>query len=517
MADRSPEKNADASSDDDRESTPDYAERILKGSSSIFSGSMVAKVIGFTLNLVLARGLGPTRFGAYSLGLTVLQLFREIGTLGLQDGVVRFGAPAYEKGEQGKLKGTFLATGLLGLGSSTLLGIGLFLASPWLATSFFNNPNYLPVFRIFACGLPFYVFTYLASRMARTLGKMRVDVLLSGILQPALFLFLGGGVLLAQLGFTTVLYAFLASTLLAAAGSFYAIVRLFPDLLSSLAPAFNVRALLRFSVPIVGVTLASIGLTYADRIMLGIFSTSEAVGLYQAAAKWATQLRFVLYSITATFSPVISGLYHDGKHDELAALYANTVRWIFVLTLPAALAIILFAPQFMSIYGAEFTEGGNVLRILGAGYLVVAGVGSVGQMLQMSDHQDFVLGVNGAMVVLNLLLNWVLIQWYGVIGAAVATGLTQALSNIIEIGALQYFLGIHPFRRALWTPIGAAVAAGLPGLGAYLLLPAPVHWMTGIPVMLIVYGLALFGLGLHPQDQKIVNGVWTQLRTSMTR
>jgi O-antigen/teichoic acid export membrane protein len=477
---------------------------------------MVSKVIGFSLSLVLARGLGPARFGAYSLGLTVLQFFREIGTLGLQNGVVRFGAPAHEKGDRERLKGTFLSTGILGFGSGLLLGMGLFAASPWLAQRFFDNTSYLPVFQIFACGLPFYVFTYLASRMARALGKMHVDVLLNDILQPALFLLLAGGLLLSQQGFTSVLYSFLVSTILAAAGSCYAIVRLFPDLLSSLAPTFDVRALLRFSLPIVGVSLASIGLTYADRIMLGIFSTSEAVGIYQAAAKWATQLRFVLYSITATFSPVISGLYHDGKHDELAALYANTVRWIIVLTLPAALAIIIFAPQFMALYGAEFSAGGNVLRVLGGAYLVVAGVGSVGQMLQMSDHQDFVLGVNGAMVTLNLLLNWVLIQWYGVFGAAVATGLTQALSNVIEIGAVQYFLGMHPFRRALWKPIGAAVVAGLPGIAAYLFLAPPAQWLVGIPLTVAVYGGVLFGLGLHPQDQKIVGVVWARLRTRLT-
>ncbi|HKL88657.1 MAG TPA: flippase [Salinibacter sp.] len=494
-----------------------YSERILKGSSSVFSGSMVSKVIGFVLNLVLARGLGPTRYGIYSLGYTVLQFVKEISTLGLQNGVVRFGAPAHEKGESARLKGTFISTGVLGFGAGLVIGLSLFLAAPWLATSFFENPSYVSVFRIFACGLPFYVFNYLASRMARALGKMSVDIFLWGILQPGLFLLLAGVLVFADMGFTAVLYGFLASTVLAAGISVYAVVQLFPDLLSGLSPDFDIGPLLRFSLPIVGVSLASIGLTYTDRIMLGIFSTSESIGIYQAAAKWATQLRFVLYAITATFSPLISGLYHDGKKQDLAELYANTVRWIIVLTLPAALAIIIFAPQFMAIYGADFRAGGNVLRILGAAYLVVAGVGSVGQMLQMSDHQDFVLSVNVSMVFLNVLLNWLLIQQLGVIGAAIATGLTQALSNIIEIVALHYFLGIHPFHHSLWKPVGAAAAAGLVGTASFLFLPSPLHWVVGLPLILVIYAAVLYGLGLHPQDQSIANTLWSEIRSYVQR
>ena len=512
MPSHSQQQPADVPDDSENDSTTDYSERVLKGSSSVFSGSMIAKVIGFALNLVLARALGPNYFGMYSLGLTVLYVFREIGTLGLQNGVVRYGSPEYEQGDLSKLKGTFLSTGGLGVAASTVLGIGLFTAAPWLAERFFANAEYTFVLRVFACGLPFYVLTYLIARMARALGQMHVDVFLWGILQPAAFLFLTGALVLTNQGFEAILYAFVASTVIAAVTSVYALIRLFPDLLSALSPTFDVRALLRFSLPIVGVSLASIGLTYTDRLMLGVFSTSESIGIYQAAAKWATQLRFVLYAVTASFSPVISDLYHNDKREDLADLYATTVRWIVVLTFPVALAIIIFAPQFMSIYGAEYTAGGNVLRVLGGAYLIVAGVGSVGQMLQMSDHQDFVLGLNVSMVALNVLLNWILIQWYGVIGAAIATGLTQALSNVIEIIALYLFLDIHPFRSALWKPTGAAAAAGLVGWGLFVALPAPFHWLTGLPALAAVYAAVIFGLGLHPRDQSIVTSYWAEVR-----
>jgi len=511
-------KPVDASSDDE-ETGIDYTERILKGSAFIFSGSMVGKIVGFALQLVLTRGLGKALYGLYTIGFTVLRLAESVSTLGLQNGIVRFAAPNHERGDTSRVKGTFLAGGALGLAAAVGVGALLFAASPWLASRVFNDPNVEPqlverTISVFAFGLPFYVFTYLASRMARALGKMQVDTLLDSVLQPALFLLLVGGVFSAGWGFTLTLYAFLASTVLAAGASVYAIYRLFPPLLSRHRPAFDLRRLLRFSLPIVGVALSSIGMTYTDRLMLGALSTSESVGLYQAAANLGVQLRFVLFALTATFSPIISELYHNGRHDALAELYADTVRWILVTTLPVAILFVVFAPEIMAIWGPGFRAGAPLLRILTAAYLIVAAAGSVGQMLQMSDHQDFVFGVNVTMALFNLILNWLLIRWYGVLGAAVATGLVQGLGNIVEVAALRYFTSIQPFRWTLWKPL---LAGGLTGTGAWMLasfLPAPAHWLIGIPAVLLVYAGLLFGLNLHPKDRSIVEALWTRLRAS---
>lgn len=502
--------------DPDDEDSPDYVARLLKGSGSVFSGSMVGKVVGFTLNLVLARGLGSVLFGMYSLGLTVLRVAQSLATLGLQNGIVRFGAPAYESGDTATVKGTFWAGGGLGFAAGTVIGGVLFAASPWLASQAFSNPEMGPVLRVFACGLPFYVFTYLLSRMGRALSEMQVDVLLDSILQPALFLLLVGGVLPAGGRLSAALYAFLASTLLAAGLGVYVVYRQFPPLLSSGAPTIEIRPLLRFSLPIVGVTLASIGLTYTDRIMLGILSTSESVGLYQIAARLSEQLRFVLFAITAAFSPVISDLYHNDKVGKLTALYANTVRWILLATLPAAVLLIAYAPEILSIWGADFRDGAPLLRILAVAHIATTGVGSVGQILQMSDHQDFVFAVNTAMAVLNVVLNWLLIRLYGPAGAAIATGVTQVLGNVVQSVALHRFTGIHPFRWNLWKPMGAAAVGTLFAWSMYMAVPPPFTWILGLPGTLLVYVGAVFLFGLAPRDWSILQGLWAHVRARLS-
>ncbi len=509
----------DASSsttDEDRSGdSTDYADRILKGGSSVFSGSLIAKGVGFALQIVLGRSFGKTLYGVYSYGLSILRVVRELGTLGLQNGVVRFGAEHHERGHEAKVRGTFLAVGGLGIGAGLLLGVAFYLAAPWLAEITLKNTNDPLIFRLFAVGLPFYILTYLGSRMARSLGKMRVDVLLDSILQPALFLLFTGILLLFGQGFAAALYAFLASTVLAAGASVYAIYRLFPPLFSSLSPSFDLQRLLRFSLPIVGVSLASMGLARADRIMLGPLAGEDAVGLYTAASKMSVQLRFVLFALTAAFSPVISELYHTDRLEALDQLYADTVRWIALGTLPLAVVLIVFAPDIMALFGAEFREGAILLRVLAVAYIVVAGSGSVGHMLQMSDHQDFAFGVNASMAVVNVALNWVLIQWYGVVGAAIATSATHILGNLFQLSGLYYFTRIQPFRWNLWKPLVAAGASGGTAWMLYAQFAPPTRWMIGIPVALFIYGAVVLMLGLVPRDQTILNDLWAEVRARL--
>lgn len=509
MADRG---DAEKTEEETRE-VSEYSLRILGGSGSILSGNVLGKVIAFVLNVVLTRGLGKVLYGLYTQGLTVLRICREVASLGIQNGIVRFGSPQYSAGQSSKLKGTFLAGGSLGLLGGALIGGVLFVQAPWLANQVFDDPALVPVFKVFAFGLPFYVFTYLGSRMARALGVMRVDALLGTILQPGLFLVFAGGLLLGAVGFRYVLYAFLASTILAAAGSLYAIYRLIPEIMAREIPSFQTRRLLRFSLPMLGVTLANTGLAYTDRIMIGILASSGAVGVYNAAATMAAQMRFALSSINASFSPVISDLYEQGKMEALGELYADTVRWVLVATLPIGVVLVMFSGPIMSIFGSEYVEGSVLLQTLTGAYLIVTGVGSVGYMLQMSDHQDTVFAINASMAVGNVVLNLVLIRLYGALGAAFATGGIQVAGNIAQLIALYGFTGIQPFRLGLWKPLTAATVAGHIAWAAHG-LPSPFHWLVGIPSLLLGYGATLLALGLHPRDRSIAVDVWKRVRSA---
>jgi O-antigen/teichoic acid export membrane protein len=100
--------------------------------------------------------------------------------------------------------------------------------------------------------------------------------------------------------------------------------------------------------------------------------------------------------------------------------------------------MIIYAREFMQIFGRGFEAGWVILIIGTAAGLVDCGVGSAGTLLLMSGRQNLLIKINGVSTVLMIVLNVVLVPRWGIVGAGLAAALTVAVTNIwflIEVAA----------------------------------------------------------------------------------
>lgn len=480
--------------------------RVAKGSGIVFAGQIAGKLVGVCLQAVLSRGLGKALYGTYTLAFSIMQILREVGALGLHGGVVRFGAEAQAKNNSARVKGTLIASLGIGAVASLVLAAALYGASDWLAITAFRDASLGPVLRAFAAACPFYVMTFLTSRAARGLQVMLADVVVGTVAQPLVNLLLVSGAFLLGYGLDGAVTAFVASAITSGLLGLYVLTRIAPVLLDGrLSAAYDVRELLAYSLPVMGVTVTTLFVDQADRIMLGLLASSADVGLYNVAALLATQVRFMLTSISATFTPLISDLYHTDRREELHQLFRITTRWIVTLSMPLALVLALFPDPLLWIFGAEFRAGAPVVLVLAISSFLNAGVGTIGLMLQMSDHERLVLLDSIAMAVLNVALNLWLIPLYGPVGAALATAISITAINAVQYVQLRYLLGMTPFSAAYLRPIAAGVVAGLAGWGASLALPGWVlQDLAGMLVTGLVYLGVLLFIGLPDEDWEVM-------------
>jgi len=340
---------------------------------------------------------------------------------------------------------------------------------------------------------------------------MLADVSIGVVAQP-LFNLIGVAIAFG-LGYSLsgVLVALVASTVASAGLGLYLVARLVPALFDGVSATYQVRSLLVFSAAAFGSSLASLMLDQADRLMLGFLATSEDVGVYNAAALLATQVRFVLTAVSATFTPVISDLYHKGHLEELQRLFATTTRWIITLSLPVVLVLLLFPEELLGLYGPDFRVGASMLLVLAPAMFINGGVGAAGLMLQMSDHERIALANNVLLAVLNVVLNWWMITAYGPIGAALATGLSVALVNLLKLAEVRYLLGMQPYNLTYLKPVAAAGVAATAGWAVDVFLVAwPLHWLGGMAAVGIAYFGTLVLLGFSDED-------WIVLRPLLRR
>lgn len=502
---------------------PDSAEqdsvtrRLARGTGFMFAGNIIGKVVAFALQLTLTRTLGQAAYGLYTLGMSVLRIAREVASLGLQGGIVRFGAAEHGRDDTEALAGTLRAALLTGTLTSAVVGGGLYSLSSWMATVVFDDPAMTPVLQAFSAALPFFVLVYLISRSARALQQMHYDVGIHTVLPPLLNL---GFVAVAfVLGFRLggALVAFVASTALAALIGALLLWRLFPPLFSAVRGQYRFHKLLGFSLPVLGASLSSLVVEQADRFMLGALATTADVGLYTVAALGATQIRFMLHVVSSTFMPAISDLFHTGRRDKLHRLFKTTTRWIVALSLPIATTLVLFSTPLVQLFGADFAPAAPTLQVLAIAFLIDTLVGASGLMLQMCGRERIAMWNNVVLALLNVGLNAWLILEFGLIGAALATGLSIAVVNGIKLLEVRYLLGMTPFSRAYAKPFLAAVGAGAAGWGVHaVLMPhLTLSWIIGIVTLGIAYPSALFLLGLTDDDWMVLKPLLGRLGISV--
>lgn len=486
--------------------------RIAKGGGITLLGSGFGKVVQVGFHILLGRILGAGGYGLYALGYSVIQLASQISTLGLRSGIVRFVALYKGEGNLQRVKGTLISAILITSLASVVVGILLLLFAESISAKIFNDPQLTLVLRVFGLSLPFFVLMEMAADASRGFQRMDYYVGIRNLIWPISNALLVGIAFLLGYRLIGAIYGFLASMVLSATlGLFFIRKKIFPEG-SSLQPDYEVKRLLRFSLPVIFVGFGQYLLSQADRLMIGYFMTSGNVGIYNAASMIATQTAFfIINSVNLVFAPVIADLYNQQRVRELDSLFKVVTRWIVTLTLPGVLIMVFFPKPVMGLFGAGFEEGSIVLIVLILACLVDAASGPVGLILIMSGKQNIELLNTLSMAVINIGLNIWLIQIYGIVGAAVATGFSIAIVNIIRLIVVYKLIGIQPYTRKYFKPVGSALAVfllllfltGQGGIG--------LHWVIGLALCLLLYGGVILILGFESEDRLVMRAIWNKL------
>jgi O-antigen/teichoic acid export membrane protein len=165
----------------------------------------------------------------------------------------------------------------------------------------------------------------------------------------------------------------------------------------------------------------------------------------------------------------------------------------------------MFSSQIMSVFGSEFTSGWLVLVVLSAVHLIgySAGGALVGHVLQMSGKQDIELINSAVMVTLNIVLNFLLIPIYGILGAAIATGVSYAVINVARIVEVYILLRVHAYDTNYHKPFVAGFAVVLFTMFLSMLGISRQYWVVQVAVLSIVYFVVIYFLGLEQEDKMI--------------
>lgn len=184
-----------------------------------------------------------------------------------------------------------------------------------------------------------------------------------------------------------------------------------------------------------------------DVLMLALFVSDEAVGVYSFAAMFVEGLFQVPVVIRTVANPVLVPLLRDGRLAEMAR-FARRVAGLSLAVFAAAAGLVLVVLPFLApLFPAGLVDGAHELLFpLFGGLLIYSAFIPFDYVLLqagMPVRQSLLMTVN---VLCNVALNLVLIPRFGLTGAAAATAISFCLSAATLNGAAALWLG---FRRGL--------------------------------------------------------------------
>jgi len=471
--------------------------KITRGAGIAFLGSLVGLLFAFFARVLIARYGTESEYGIFSLALVVLNIGVIVATLGFRTGVSRSIGYARAKDDNRRVQGFISASVWFALASSLVLGAILFLTSDSIAGGIFHEPTLGLPLKIFAAAIPFLTLIYVFVSIFMGFDDIKPTVYFRDILINTLFLLLLLVVALLVLPFHWVFYAYL----IALGISCFLLITYTVKRLPSPAKIGQItlirpvaKELIIFSLPLLGVAMLNLIIAWADTIMLGLFKTSQEVGLYNVASPLANFISAPLVAMALIYMPVTSGLYAQRLIPEIRRNFSVLTKWLCSATLPLFLILFLFPDIVLSfLFGSSYTLAANALRILSLGFIISNLLGPNRAALIAMGKSRFTMWATLATAVLNIGLNIVLIPSLGIEGAAIAATVALVSINLIVSWKIYSLERIQPLSKNLIKPIITSLALIFLVQFIFGNFVTVTWWM--LPLILILY-YGIYGLAI---------------------
>ena len=419
---------------------------LIRGTSGAFLINVLSAGIAFGVQVLLAQLLGPNVYGDYIYVINWVLLFTLLGKIGLDTASLRYISEYYAQGRWELLVGFLKRSYQIVIIISVSLAVIMSGAILVLWDSFGDDLGFL--FLLSALLLPFNSLLEVGGSNLRGLKYVITAIAPRAILHPLLLAF-GAIVAFWVVGLepsaSITMIINIIGTLITLSVIFYYLFKALPSSAIKAEPKYLTKEWLKVALPLFLISGIHLLLIRTDVLMIGIISGTTEAGIYSAASRVTEIMLFGQNSVMFIFAPMISEIYSKKDKVELQRMVTLATRGILVISLPVGISLILMGKFILSLFGPMFTVGYSALLVLILGQLILAFFGTAGWLLSMTGHQRENAIIVGLGLILNVSLNTLLIPYWGLFGAAVATTISTMASNIL----LAYFvwkrLNIIPF------------------------------------------------------------------------
>ena len=425
--------------------------KVANEAATSFAGMSIGSVFRYIFSILMARWLGPQMLGLYSLGNAVIRIGEIFALMGLDNGVLRF--VSRDSKNITTATHSIYSSLKMGLISSLITALILYLSSEWIVYNFLNEESFLvTIIKVYAISLPFCIPLLIASSSTQGFKTMKYKIIVEHIMNPMTHVF---AFLIAYICFGDKLAVLVPPFLSPIIGLVFILLFLkkFIDLdLRRIITSHVDIKILKFSIPLMFVSAIGIVMHWVDVVMLGIFHDANTVGMYHPIERTAGLIRIILFAFAGIFSPLFSQYFYEKKSKKMIEIYQLSTKWILLSSLPIFIFLMLFSKPMLMVFGSQFNDFTS-LRILAMGMMVQTFFGLGSSSLTMSGFSNLNLFNVSIALIVNVILNFILIPEYKILGAAFATAFSLIIISALRFFENYYILDLNLFSSKLIKPL----------------------------------------------------------------
>lgn len=176
-----------------------------------------------------------------------------------------------------------------------------------------------------------------------------------------------------------------------------------------------------------------------DTTMLGIMKTNKEVGYYAVAIKMTKIIIPLITSLGVVLTPGIIKSISDKNQEKLFKNIDHYMDFILALTLPVIIILNFISKNLIYLFsGDEYLVATLSMKIMLPIILFISLSGlCAAQILIPLGKEKKILNISIVGLLLNVLLNFLLIPRYSIVGAAIATSISEFIVCILRLNEVK--------------------------------------------------------------------------------
>ncbi len=431
-------EEADVSPRESPSESSNGSSKILRGSFLMMVSYLFFRVGGYLYRFILSRMLGPEGYGLVGLTTPFQGIFQVLSAGGFPPAISKFVAQHNALDEKDMARQVILTSLKFMMVAGTLFGILIFFSADWIANFYFQKPAMVYPLQAVALITPFSVIVGALRGAFQGVYKMELVVASRAVEQVFM---IGMAVVFVSIGFYAAgavlgtALGFIASSLVSLILLKKYVWTLFPKPVNKISfkdELALLKTLLVFSIPVAITALSEMAIYDVGPLVIGRYLPAQDAGYYTTADPIARLPLIISLSVAAVILPAASEAASLKDKVLLENYITQSYRYVVLLVFPLCVGIAIFAQPLLGLlFGSDYIFGAPVLSILVVGMTFYTLFMVSSSIIQGMGYPRLPMIILILGTVLNIILNFLMVPMYGIIGAAIATTIVAFLIMIV--------------------------------------------------------------------------------------